>query len=37
VVRFSDWWQTLTDAERLEVELIHPATGPWAGWYDPVE
>lgn len=35
LIGVSDWWQTLTEAERIEVEMIHPATGPWVGWYDP--
>lgn len=37
LMHFSDWWLTLTEGERIEVEMIHPATGPWAGWYEPIE
>lgn len=37
LMRFSEWWNTLTDAEKTEVELLHPATGPWAGWYEPID
>lgn len=37
LMQVSDWWETLTASERIEVELLHPATGAWAGWYDPDE
>ena len=35
LAQVADWWSTLSDAQRVEVELLHPATGPWAGWYEP--
>lgn len=37
LMQFSTWWEGLTDGERVEVEMVHPAMGPWAGWYDPLE
>lgn len=26
-------WESLTPDERIELELLHPATGAWSGWY----
>ena len=37
IQQLSAWWDGLTDAERIAVELLHPATGAWAGWYEPEE
>ena len=36
LVELAAWWEGLTPDERVAVELLHPATGAWAGWYDPV-
>lgn len=37
ILELSAWFETLTDGEREQIEAIHPATGAWAGWYDPIE
>lgn len=37
LAQLSEWWDTLFDFQRIEVELLHPATGAWAGWYEPEE
>ena len=37
ILELSAWFETLTDGEREQVDTIHPATGAWAGWYDPIE
>ncbi|MCB9656035.1 MAG: NADAR family protein [Sandaracinaceae bacterium] len=29
----SESWSALTPAQRVEIELVHPATGGWSGWY----
>lgn len=34
LTEFHYWWSTLTRDERVQVELLHPATGPWAGWFE---
>lgn len=35
IQRFTEWWAGLGEADRIQVEMLHPATGAWAGWYDP--
>ena len=37
LMAFSTWWDALSEDERTQVEMVHPATGAWAGWYDRAE
>ena len=37
LMEFQAWWDPLGPEERIAVEMIHPATGPWAGWYSSSE
>lgn len=34
---FDSYWQKRHPDERIQLELVYPATGTWSGWYDPMD
>jgi hypothetical protein len=33
VTALRESWESLTADQRIEIELVYPATGAWSGWY----
>ncbi len=37
LMSFDAYWEKRHPDERIQLELVYPATGIWSGWYDPMD